>query len=306
MVNHVRWCFNVARWEPTREEWLKLTSSIAREELERINKFVFQDSPKSSLIGCALIRKFLTLATSTPSNDIVLTRSPRGRPEVCETYRRSQKETWPPMFDFNVSHSGDYCVLAGVWSKRESPIIRVGVDVTKIIKKESTSELNRFLDLMSKRPFTIDEWDTVKKATSDRQKCINFTRLWCLKESYIKAIGLGLAFNLRRIDFKFSEEHNWNISTSTLRHNMLSDTTVMLDGHPETNWRFYETALDDEHMVSLAYNILNARKVDEVPHCHDQFENLSINSILESLTPLTAADDNDWAHFSSRSVRSSR
>lgn len=304
MVNHVRWYFNIAKWKPTREEWLRLTSSIARDELERINKFVYQDDSKSSLIGCALIRKFLSEATSTPSNDIVLTRNSHGRPEVCQHYAKSKAAAWPPMIDFNVSHSGDYCVLAGVWSQRESPIIKVGVDVTKIIKKNSKPELDRFLDLMSRRPFTRAEWATVEEATSDRQKCINFTRLWCLKESFIKAIGLGLAFQLQRIDFKFSDEHNLNISTSTLRQTVLHDTIVRLDGRIASHWRFYETALDDEHIVALGYETLDGG--NQITPCCDKFQELRIDSIVESLTPIREANECDWTLFSSRSIKKAR
>jgi 4'-phosphopantetheinyl transferase len=307
MVNSVRWYVNVARWKPTREEWLKLTSSIAKEELERINKFVFQDDSKSSIIGCALIRKFLADITSTPSNEIVLTRTARGRPEVCEHYRQSRVAAakWPPMVDFNVSHSGDYCVFAGVWSQTESPQIKVGVDVTKIVRKNSKAELDRFLDLMSRRPFTRSEWETVEKAACDRQKCINFTRLWCLKESFIKAIGLGLAFKLHRIDFKFAEQHKWDISTKILRQNMLADTTALLDGQPTTDWRFYETALDDEHIVALAYNILNMSQAGEIHFNSQLFEELTPKSIVDSLVPIVEADEHNWTHFSSRNVKSS-
>jgi 4'-phosphopantetheinyl transferase len=306
MVNHVRWYVNITKWRPTREEWLQLTSSIAREELERINKFVFQDDSKSSLMGCALIRKFLSDITSTPSSNIALTRTQRGRPEICQHYRQATAKTWPSMIDFNISHSGDFCVLAGVWSQRESPAIKVGVDVTKIVKKDSKPELDRFLDLMSRRPFTRAEWDSVEKATSDRQKCINFTRLWCLKESYIKAIGLGLAFKLQRIDFKFPERHKWDVSTSTLRESVLDETTVMLDGQPATDWRFHETALDDEHIVALAYNISGTDTHGQLLPCKDTFQELSIQSIVESLSPLREANHDDWTIFSSRSIRANR
>lgn len=299
---HARWCVNVTKWKPTKEEWLALTSSIARDELERINKFQFQDDSKCSLIGCALIRKFLTQVTGTASNQLVLTRSHYGRPEICDEYRATQTH-WPANISFNVSHSGDYCVLAGFSSRDRQVDAKVGVDVTKIISK-SGKELARFLDLMKRREFTSAEWETVEEVAEDRQKCVNFTRLWCLKESYIKAIGLGLSFRMNRIDFRFPEEHKYQLSMKALKGGLVSDTIVLLDGTMATDWRFHLTALDDEHMVGLAYKFETPNRFHL--EAGDLFEELPVWSIVKSLDPMAVSSEDDWDLFCQRSIKTMR
>lgn len=311
MANHVRWYLNISKWKPTKDEWLKLTSSIASEEVERINKFQFQDDSKCSLIGCALIRKFLSLATGLPSNEFILNRSQHGRPEISKNFlrQRNTSNDWPNLLDFNVSHSGDYCVFAGVWlHKAIEPIkaVRIGVDVTKIVKKKTTQELDRFLSLMSRREFTKEEWSTVERAGSERQKCVNFTRLWCLKESFIKANGLGLSFKLNQINFRFSET---DLSMGSLKNGFIESTTVLTSGKLASDWLFFETALDDEHFVALAYNIEASCPTQQAinniaPQSGPPFVELSVQSIVEALTPIDEVDDENWSKFSIKQIKS--
>lgn len=306
MTKHARWYVNVAKWRPTREEWLKLTSSVTEDETERINKFVYQEDSKLSLIGCALIRKLVSQATRVPSNEIVLTRTQHGRPNICEEYRNRSAD-WPKMLDFNISHSGDYCVLAGIWSDVEQPKITVGIDVTKIVKKNTKQELDRFLSLMSRREFTQSEWETVERAQSERQKCINFTRLWCLKESFIKSIGLGLSFRLHRIDFQLDEKYKYKITTEILKNNLITTTTVLIDGRRAPDWKFIETALDDEHIVAIGYNIKSGESCLMNQNCFDIgdcFSEVSVESLIDSLTPIYTPKEENWIKFSSKSFKS--
>lgn len=287
MASHVRWYVNISKWTPKRDEWLKLTSCINRDEVDRINRYVFRDDSKASLIGCALIRSFLSQTVGRPSNEFSLTRTELGRPQVYRDFKD------PKVLDFNVSHSGDYCVLAGVWSNLDNIEIRVGVDVTKIVEKKTKPELDRFLDLMSRREFLPSEWETVVKATDDRQKCINFTRLWCLKESFIKSIGLGLTFKLNRIVFE--PESRWNYDCSSGR--MLFGTEVLLDGQLAKSWQFVETALDNKHLVAVGYNLsLDSLEPDKCP-----FVEVTIDSLLDSLSPIvTDPNEDDWTKFLAR------
>lgn len=293
MAKHVKWYVNVKKWIPTREEWVKLAACIPKDELDRVNKFVFQEDSKSSLVGQVLIRTFLSEVLEKPSNELKLTRSVHGRPEICKEYKNLWSDDWPNGLDFNVSHSGDFCVLVGYFSRAEQSEMSVGVDVTKIVRKDSREELERFLSLMSRREFSHSEWSTVEQAKTDRDKCINFTRLWCLKESYIKSIGLGLAFKLRRIEF---------IPKHTIPEGaLIGDTKVLLDGSLAEDWRFLETAIDADHLVSIGYRSsnLNATPLDLSP-----FEEVKIERMLTRLAPLTSWDNSNWIKFTQRSTKS--
>lgn len=298
MVKHTRWCFNLTKWIPTCEDWLKLTSCVETCEVERCERFVYKEDCKSSLIGRALILKFLSQAIHQPSNELQLIRNAHGRPEIHPAYRREFLPTGCRI-DFNVSHSGEYCVLAGFVATEEEELYSLGVDITKIVSKKNKQELDRFLSLMKRREFTKQEWKTVEEdARTDRQKCINFTRLWCLKESYIKAIGLGLAFKLDRIEFQVESPNQFQSSNSE----MISSTKVLLDGRLAQDWTFLEGSIDSEHQVAIGYNhsFKNTQAVkDESP-----FIEVTINSILSELTPIREAQYENWRKFCDQNSRS--
>lgn len=311
MTKYVKWYVNLTKWKPTREEWLKITASIGEDELIKINRFVFKEDSTSSLIGQALIRKFLSQAIGKPSNEIKLTRTAHGRPVISELYRQSLGLSWPRVLDFNVSHSGSYCVLVGLSSNNEcDPSMTVGVDVTKIVSKASEEELSRFLDLMSRRQFLPQEWEAVTTATSDRQKCINFTRLWCLKESFIKSNGLGLSFGLGRICFELGERWRYNINTDILKNNILSDTMVSIDNKKSLDWYFQETALDDEHLIAIGYNVRDvpeyntrdSRWIDRIDK--NAFVEITIDSLLASIVPLREFDEVNWFNYNQKRHKS--
>lgn len=310
MTKHVKWYVNLRKWKPARDEWLKLTASVDEDELTRINRYVFKEDSSSSLVGQALIRKFLSQALQKPSNEIKLTRTAHGRPVVCRHYQKCLGTSWPGVLDFNVSHSGDYCVLVGLFAEEGCQNLSVGVDVTKIVRKETQQDLDRFLDLMSRRQFLTREWDTVIKATSNRQKCINFTRLWCLKESFIKSNGLGLSFGLGRICFEPSERWRYNITTDILRNNIISDTTVSIDSQQAFDWCFQETALDDEHLIAIGYNLKNSPELsltdfrwsddlDKSP-----FAEVTIDSLVASINPITDPIEENWLKFAEKRFKS--
>lgn len=248
-----------------------------------------------------MIRKFVSQATGQPSNAIKLVRTQHGRPEICPDYRKQFSSSWPNL-DFNVSHSGDYCVLVGFETVDKRDFSTVGVDVTKIVSKKSKAELDRFLSLMKRREFTPHEWRSVEEdAKTDRQKCINFTRLWCLKESYIKAIGLGLAFKLNRIEFHIDTTVQFP-DVEYLRNRLISSTKVLLDGEAASNWTFLEGSIDTEHLVAIGYNH-SPSKAGVYPD-ESSFIALTIDTLLKDLRPMRDAQESNWDRFSSQSKRS--
>lgn len=298
MAKYVKWYFNVTKWKPIRHEWLRLISSEADEEIQRINKFVYQDDAKTALVGRAMIRKFVSYVIRRPSNEIRLTRTDHGRPVICSKYKVQLSHSWPRVFDFNISHSGDFCVLVGIWSYEECPEITVGVDVSKIVSKETRHELDRFLSLMSKK-FIPSEWEIVERVSDDRQKCVNFTRLWCLKESFIKSIGLGLKFSLNRISFEPAEKFKFCLNPKILKTEMLDSTKVLLDGRLADDWLFHETALDDDHLVAIGYNV----KTSNVPSFNIDtrpFQELTMSSLMDELTVITEPREENWNLFNTK------
>ncbi|KAK4828701.1 hypothetical protein QYF61_000539 [Mycteria americana] len=66
-----------------------------------------------------------------------------------------------------------------------------------------------------------------------------------LKESFLKAVGVGIGFNLQRIEF--------NVSPLQLEiGKVYKETKMLLDGDKEEEWMFEEIRLDDHHHVAVA------------------------------------------------------
>ncbi|QYJ92692.1 4'-phosphopantetheinyl transferase family protein [Shewanella spartinae] len=94
---------------------------------------------------------------------------------------------------FNLSHSGDYMLLAIA----KSPQLELGVDIERLRQNTNIHAiLNHY--------FTRQEREALLALPSARQRQ-RFFDLWALKESYIKAKGLGLALSLKSFYFELSE-----------------------------------------------------------------------------------------------------
>ncbi|CAN0138744.1 unnamed protein product, partial [Hapterophycus canaliculatus] len=98
-------------------------------------------------------------------------------------------------WNFNVSHHGKYVVIAS------EPTHLCGVDIVDTNGRGSEGGaaedyLRYFTD-----HFTDDEWATIKRPADDAAKLQRFYLHWSLKEAYVKSIGQGLGYDLRRISF---------------------------------------------------------------------------------------------------------
>ncbi|MFV0594222.1 4'-phosphopantetheinyl transferase family protein [Shewanella sp.] len=126
--------------------------------------------------------------------------------------------------EFNLSHSGDWLLIAlaqdddsGATAKRAKPRLGLGVDIER--SRVSTNIypiLNHYFS-----PIEAEALLAMEGGEAQRQR---FFDLWALKESYIKATGLGLAQSLKSFAFDLApnslvaiddgalqaaETHNW-------------------------------------------------------------------------------------------------
>ncbi|XP_030258461.1 L-aminoadipate-semialdehyde dehydrogenase-phosphopantetheinyl transferase isoform X3 [Sparus aurata] len=237
-MGSVRWAFRCGSWTPSRSDWLLAARCIQREEKDRIGQFVFAKDAKSAMAGRLLLRKFVCEKMEVPWSEIRLERSPRGKPYLAAPLKvGSDSEPEQPAWRFNVSHQGDYAVLAADQGRQ------VGVDVMKTTMPGSSS-VPEFFRIMT-RQFTAYEWSVIQSASSEDQQLNAFYRHWALKESFIKAIGTGLGFNLQRVEFHLS-------SGPLTQGRALRQTKMHLDEEEEEDWVFEESLLDADHHVAVA------------------------------------------------------
>lgn len=233
----VRWAFNFEEWKPTSTEWDKLLKLVQPEERERIGRFkrpigngvylTGKDNPdaKSSLVGRLMQRKLVHDHQAVPYASIKLQRTAKGKPFFDQSSCTNQSY---PNFNFNVSHQGDF-VIGGCESEW-----LLGVDVMKVELRGNQKRDDFFRDM--KDCFTTNEWKTINSYHNPLE---SFYQHWCLKEGYIKAVGIGLGFELQRAEFTI------NFETNT--------ATIAIDRVKRDNWHFELHHIDALHVAAVAY-----------------------------------------------------
>lgn len=256
----VRWAFNFSKWNPSHSDMLLASSCVQIEEKERLGRFYFRKDLKSSLIGRLMMRKFVCEMSGKKYNEIKFLRDDKGKPILFEG------DNYPKL-NFNVSHQGDYVVLAG-----ECSSVNLGVDVMKL-EYSGGKPLGEFFRLMD-RHFSPQEWVTIKSSGTEKQQIAMFCRHWCLKECYVKAVGVGITINLQNISFK--------INTKFLDKNFIVNDTELYIKGIKLDWEFQEMLLDDQHCVAVALSNSSTSIF---------FREIDFNELIEGCVPLLPADE---------------
>jgi len=132
-----------------------------------------------------------------------------------------------PPFDhtglhFNIAHT------EGVVAMAVCRHTRVGVDVEKI---------DRAPLAVADRYFSAAEAAELRALPSHAQPR-RFTRLWTLKEAYLKAVGTGLAGGLGRMSFLFETAESFRFERAD-------------DAHA-ARWQFHQLEIGADHVLALA------------------------------------------------------
>lgn len=157
-----------------------LTAILNDEERVRADRYFRQVDRARSIAARALLRLTLSRYTGIAPNAWAFVSNRYGRPELARVPREAAH------LRFNVSHT-DGLIAVAVTSERD-----VGVDVEHIDRPLTHDIAGRF--------FSESEVRDLRSQPADQQPRVFFD-YWTLKESYIKARGMGLALPLG--DFSF-------------------------------------------------------------------------------------------------------
>ncbi|XP_078401636.1 L-aminoadipate-semialdehyde dehydrogenase-phosphopantetheinyl transferase isoform X3 [Cetorhinus maximus] len=204
-MDGLRWAFSCGSWQPSRCEWLLAARCVQAEERERIGAFVFARDAKAAMGGRLLIRKLIAEKLKIPWNEIQLQRTTKGKPFLANPVL-----TTIPNFNFNISHQGDYTVLAA------EPNRQVGVDVMKT-NFPGTSSVTEFFRIMN-RQFTDHEWKIINMAGDEWAQLDMFYRHWetMLDDNHHVAVALGKPDIVGKYPVQLQENINQEQSQFTL------------------------------------------------------------------------------------------
>jgi len=96
---------------------------------------------------------------------------------------------------YNFSHSGDYVLCSAETTGKQDVLL--GCDIEEV-GLYNHSFIHRF--------YAMSEQRRLRRSKGEGNWKNLFTRYWVLKESYMKATGLGMAIDTRAIEFDIGEE----------------------------------------------------------------------------------------------------
>jgi 4'-phosphopantetheinyl transferase len=158
---------------------------LAEDERIKRDRYRFEKDQHSCLVTRALVRTVLSKYADVAPGAWRFVTNEYGRPEIDEP----QDARW---LKFNLSHTKGLIALI-VARDRE-----VGVDV------EDRERHGRLLNVAD-RYFSAPEVKALR-ALPENEKLDRFFLYWTLKESYIKARGMGLAIPLSQFSFAIASD----------------------------------------------------------------------------------------------------
>ena len=163
--------------------WLRYDALLATDERARQTRFRFARDQRRYLVTRALVRTVLSRYAAVRPEEWAFSVGTHGRPAI----------TGPlpvPALEFNISHSADL-VMLGITSGRT-----LGIDVESLEARDA--------DIAGLDRYFAPEESAALLALAPAERRRRFFELWTLKESYIKARGMGLAIALDAFRFELA------------------------------------------------------------------------------------------------------
>jgi 4'-phosphopantetheinyl transferase len=193
---------------------------LSADERERQQRFRFARDRHRHVVTRALVRTLLSRYAAVDPRAWVFRTNRHGRPEIA-------RPRGVPALRFNVSHTSGM-IVCGLALGRD-----VGVDVEDTTRRSSTIAI-------ADRYFSPAEVADLRAVPPARQRAA-FWEYWTLKESYIKARGMGLALPLGRFSFHLGDPGAIRISFDP----RLPDDPA--------SWQFRVFRPNARHVVAVAF-----------------------------------------------------
>lgn len=230
--------------EPKMSMEFNFLLNLVRDKSERLTvlRFVRSVDQKRALLSRLLAQHVCANVLGMAYTDVVIERTAGRKPFLANRPAGSKCRN----FNFNVSHEGDFVVLAA-----EAKCL-CGVDVCSATHLGLpmggscvVDELRRSFDAQ----LSPSEWHRIERAADDQDRLTLFKTFWSCKEAFVKARGDGLQFDFARIEFEpvRIDSEGWR------------QAVVRVDGAlPDRDWRFDVEALDKDHICTVCLGPISA------------------------------------------------
>ena len=188
---------------------LRYWDFLTDEEQRQKGRFHFDRDQHRYLVTRALVRSILSRYVAIQPRDWVFIANAYGRPEIGHPDKHVRS------INFNISHTNSLIMLGVTYNRS------LGVDVENYCTRKAPTDI-------ADRFFAPDEVADLRALHGTRQY-ERFFEYWTLKESYIKARGVGLSIPLSQFSFRLSS------GSAGLSLSMQPE----LNDHP-SRWRFWQ------------------------------------------------------------------
>lgn len=197
---------------------------LTDDEVERHDRFRCESAQQQFLLARGLLRTTLSRYVDVDPRAWRFQTNGHGKPFVVAPIAAGLR--------FNVSHTrGMVCCAV-------AENCDVGVDVEWLDRRINLRIADRY--------FAPSEVAQLHRVPQEEQRRV-FLRFWTLKESYIKARGLGLAIPLSEFWFDLPEHHPPHVTLAASQDDR-SD-----------RWQFFEREVASTHRLALAVEKKNGR-----------------------------------------------
>ncbi|KAG2235132.1 hypothetical protein INT48_006513 [Thamnidium elegans] len=204
------------------EKFKTALSWLPDHEHSSVTRFKYERDQHLALTSLLLRRHYFSQRLQVPWPSLQFDRLPKGKPIL------KNEE-----IDFNISHEGSW-VIFGATKERG---LQIGVD-TVIIDRPKSISIDEFIKSFLAQ-LTQQELELIKSNQDQELQLRTFYELWACKESYIKAIGVGLSLDLSKLDFR--------------NENDQVHVCLFLDGKDLTSWTFHLSSLDKDTIAVVCY-----------------------------------------------------
>jgi len=240
----LRLAVNIHEWSPEGEEngpefQFLLNLIVEEDERKAVMRYKFYDDKKRALLSRLLMRAASASALGMPTWTGISVKRTKGRKPFLASPLPPEKEA--PNFNLNVSHEGAWVVCAS------EPTCVAGIDVAELRRLKANGEPVDFKKSF-KDNLTANEWAVVEQAGSDPDAQYEvFSRFWSAKESFVKARGDGLAFELGKAEFHWTPLAGFPDGSAF-------EGKVLVEGKAAPLWRFVQHRMPGEvpHWTTVA------------------------------------------------------
>ncbi len=197
-----------------------LKTYLTYDEIERAAKYKFDRDRARFIIGRALLRIMLGNILDFNPFQIEIESNNYGKLILSNIKQQN--------LHFNLSHSQDYIIYAFCFNDE------VGIDIEKIDTSINHLEI-------SENYFTDMEIEYLKDSADKDAIAKRFFTIWTRKEALLKAMGVGLAVDLKKID----------VTTDSID---LSRGNIKLPSDILKYWIVKNLFIEDEFKVAISYS----------------------------------------------------